>query len=61
MTREINELEIKGTVDTCPLCGYDDGFHTSFQASGSDICIMLICPQCHSKFDPGWDVMKSVQ
>lgn len=53
MEREIKRLRIEGTVDTCPVCGYTDGFHVSF-AAGAAKKIILICPQCHSRFDPDW-------
>lgn len=59
MEREIKELKLEGTTDTCPVCGYDDGFHTSFKVLESNIFIILICPHCHSKFDPGWEIQKT--
>lgn len=59
MERDIKKLELAGTVDTCPVCGYEDGFHTSFQVLEPNIYIILICPHCHSKFDPGWEIQKT--
>ena len=59
MEREIKKIELEGTTDTCPVCGYDDGFHTSFNVLESSILIILICPECHSKFDPGWEMRKT--
>ncbi len=54
MDFEAKKIEInKGTIDTCPVCGYTDGFHVSFKSDGG-IKIILICPQCHSRFDPDW-------
>ncbi|MFQ5800140.1 MAG: hypothetical protein ACE5HH_00270 [Candidatus Hydrothermarchaeales archaeon] len=55
MKKEIQKLRIEGTVDTCPVCGYTDGFHLSF-AAGATKKIILICPQCHSRFDPDWQL-----
>ncbi|MDR4498012.1 MAG: hypothetical protein MRK02_08870 [Candidatus Scalindua sp.] len=41
----------------CPQCGYEDGFHTSFVRQTEETCkIILICPSCHSRFDPNWGV-----
>ena len=42
MEREIKKIELKGTVDTCPECGYDDGFHTSFELHEPNLYIILI-------------------
>lgn len=59
MERDIKKLKLEGTTDTCPVCGYDDGFHTSFTVSENNIFIILICPECHAKFDPGWEIQKT--
>ena len=59
MAEEIMKLNINGTTDTCPVCGYKDGFHVSFKAVSGNIKIILICPSCHSRFDPSWDLSKS--
>jgi ssDNA-binding Zn-finger/Zn-ribbon topoisomerase 1 len=53
MEVKIQKLRLKGTVDTCPVCDYTDGFHVSFKEEGKTK-IILICPQCHSRFDPDW-------
>jgi len=55
MTGE-EELKIEGRVDTCPACGYTDGFHISFDKVGSTAKIILICPQCQARYDPDWAV-----
>jgi transcription elongation factor Elf1 len=56
MEKEIQELKLEGTVDTCPVCGYTDGFHVSFKVEEGLKIIILICPQCHSHFDPEWKI-----
>ncbi|UCH88622.1 MAG: hypothetical protein JSV49_10265 [Thermoplasmata archaeon] len=56
MEQQIQKLELKDTVDTCPVCGYTDGFNVSFQQNGNKIKIILICPDCHARFDPGWEM-----
>ena len=54
--KEIKELNLDKSVDTCPVCKYSDGFHTSFKVCGGIINIILICPDCHSRFDPHWEI-----
>jgi transcription elongation factor Elf1 len=54
MEKETQKVKLEGTVDTCPVCGYTDGFHVSFKIKDDVKTIILICPQCHSRFDPGW-------
>jgi transcription elongation factor Elf1 len=56
MKKDIQKLKLEGTVDTCPVCGYTDGFHVSFQIKDDEKNIILICPSCHSHFDPGWSL-----
>ena len=50
----INKIEIDSDLDTCPVCGYSDGFHVSFKMTEHGIDIILICPDCHARFDPSW-------
>lgn len=54
METKIHPLKMEGTVDTCPVCGYTDGWHVSFKVKEGVRHIILICPQCHSRFDPEW-------
>ena len=59
----IGSIEPLGEIYTCPACGYTDGFHVSFkvQENNEDADIILICPNCHSRFELGWQVsLKSV-
>ena len=52
------EIRPEGEFYTCPACGYTDGFHVSFKTVGrhEKAEIYLICPNCHSRFRPGWHV-----
>lgn len=54
----IKSIEPVGEIYTCPKCNYEDGFHVSFNmkgdAKGGEI--VLICPDCHSRFRIGWKV-----
>jgi hypothetical protein len=56
--REIKDLKAEGEVYVCPVCGYTDGFHVSFLCSKKDqpAEIILICPNCHSRFRIGWGI-----
>lgn len=61
METEIKKLVIKGSTDTCPSCGYTDGFHVSFQDHIDKLRIILICPECHSRFNSSWEIPRSVE
>ncbi|MDY6863498.1 MAG: hypothetical protein SV062_11005 [Thermodesulfobacteriota bacterium] len=54
MEKEIRKIDADKSVDTCPACGYSDGFHVSFKIYNETRNIILICPQCHERFDPDW-------
>ncbi|HHT9130831.1 MAG TPA: hypothetical protein ACFYEC_08220 [Candidatus Brocadiaceae bacterium] len=50
-------VSIEKEFHVCPQCGYEDGFHTSFLRIKKETCkIILICPSCHARYDPGWIV-----
>ncbi len=51
-------LKPQGELSACPACGYGDGFHVSFRIADNrrSGMIILICPDCHARFDPGWPV-----
>jgi hypothetical protein len=54
---EIREINIEGRTNICPVCGYKDGFHVSFDVlENGKTSIILICPECHAWFDPGWKI-----
>lgn len=56
MEVEISKLKIDKITDTCPVCNYNDGFHVSFKKGENKLNIILICPDCHSRFDPHWEI-----
>ena len=52
---------------TCPACGYELGFHTSFIGENADrdnpvrstrevYRVILICPECGARYDVGWRI-----
>jgi len=55
---EIQRIKPEGKISTCPACGYKDGFHVSFQVAENQrqAQIILICPDCHQRFQLGWQV-----
>ncbi len=54
---KFEKILIEEELRICPQCGYEDGFHTSFVRQGKEKCkVILICPSCHSRYDPNWDV-----
>ena len=64
--QEIRTLNAGNGLHTCPACGYQLGFHTSFvktdaknasdpvSSPGNLYRIILICPECGARYDPGW-------
>ena len=64
--KEIRALDAGNRLHTCPACGYPLGFHTSFVkvdaknasdpvgSTGNLYRIILICPECGARYDPGW-------
>ncbi|WP_455391640.1 hypothetical protein [[Eubacterium] cellulosolvens] len=60
MEKEIKKLAIRGITDTCPVCGYTDGFHVSFKDEVHKLKIILICPECHVRFDPTWEIPRTI-
>jgi len=64
---EITNLKVDAELHICPTCGYELGFHTSFQnvnaGKGDPVKstrpvyrVILICPECGGRFDVGWQV-----
>jgi transcription elongation factor Elf1 len=53
---EIKELMIEDRTYICLVCGYTDGFHVSFKRENGKMKIILICPDCHARFDPEWKI-----
>ena len=60
MEQNVKKITLQGTIDTCPTCGYTDGFHISFDVRIDRINIILICPECHARFDPNWRMEKTI-
>lgn len=65
--KEIQPLTVENELHTCPACGYERGFHTSFVSNGSKgdtaagspgegFRLILICPECGARYDVGWRV-----
>jgi hypothetical protein len=65
--KEIISLPVEDELHTCPACGYERGFHTSFVSvvAGRDNAVrstrdvyrvILICPECGARYDVGWRV-----
>ncbi|MFA6002383.1 MAG: hypothetical protein WC828_09800 [Thermoleophilia bacterium] len=40
----------------CEICGYERGFHTSFQRREEGFEVILICPECGQRYRVGWTV-----
>ena len=64
---EITPVKVEDELHTCPQCGYEFGFHTSFLRvnAGKDnpvkstrelYRVILICPECGARYDPGWRI-----
>ncbi len=64
---EIKNITLEDELHTCPGCGYERGFHTSFLALRANkdspvkstrevSCVILICPECGARYDVGWRV-----
>lgn len=64
---EITSLLVENELHTCPACGYERGFHTSFvnvhtqkdtqgRSTHEIYRVILICPECGARYDIGWRV-----
>ena len=49
----VNKITIKDEFKICPLCGYEDGFHSMIKKDSDKNLILFICPACHAVFDTG--------
>ena len=58
MADEIINAKVENAFNVCPVCGYQDGFHSVFERveKGNDFYWRFICPSCHSIFDIGLKV-----
>lgn len=62
VSSEITTAEVQDEFRVCPKCGYELGFHVSFQKSeGSDaLSLILICPTCGARYQiEGLDALKT--
>jgi predicted RNA-binding Zn-ribbon protein involved in translation (DUF1610 family) len=50
------EKQIGDEYHTCDKCGYDRGFHVSFERGETRREIVLICPNCGQRYRVGWKV-----
>ena len=52
------QITLDHELHICPACGYTDGFHVSFKKAKSSKGwnVILICPQCHKKYQIDWNV-----
>ncbi|QSH40291.1 hypothetical protein P0136_00435 [Lentisphaerota bacterium ZTH] len=51
MDYEVHEVEISKEFKICPLCGYQDGFHTMIRKEAGKFKKLYICPRCSAVFD----------
>ena len=56
MDYDVTPVEMKDEFKVCPVCNYQDGFHSMFKVEGSVTKWFFICPNCHSVFDIGCTV-----
>ena len=53
MNYEVKKIEMGNEFKVCPVCKYEDGFHSMFKKDGKAAKWLFICPSCHSVFDIG--------
>ncbi len=53
MAYQIHAITLEEEFKLCPLCNYQDGFHSMLQRDGEEIRWLFICPSCHEVFDIG--------
>ncbi len=57
VAEKIYTVALETEFRICSVCGYDLGFHVSFLVEKGGITrLILICPECGSRFDVGWRV-----
>ena len=50
------EKQIGKEFHICDKCGYDRGFHVSFERGEGHCEIVLICPNCGQRYGVGWKI-----
>ncbi len=53
---EVIEKQIGKEFHICDKCGYERGFHVSFERGDDSHEIVLICPSCGQRYRVGWKV-----
>lgn len=56
MNYEVKTVEMGKEFKVCPVCNYEDGFHSMFKKDGKVTKWLFICPSCHTVFDIGLTV-----
>lgn len=51
MEKKIHKVEFRDEFRVCPVCSYQDGFHTMLKRDKGEIKRFFICPSCHEIFD----------
>jgi len=54
--KNIDRISMMDELRVCPDCRYERGFHVSFVNRGERKGIVLICPNCGARLDPGFNV-----
>jgi len=59
MSDEVELVKIEKIFKVCPICGYQDGFHSMFEQvqDSNEYVWRFICPSCHKIFDIGLKVL----
>jgi len=52
----IREVDPGEEFRECDNCNYDRGFHTSFLLDDLIYRIILICPDCGTRYDVSWKI-----
>jgi len=53
MAYTIHPVKLEEEFKNCPLCSYQDGFHSMLKHDEGKIRLLFICPACHEVFDLG--------
>lgn len=61
MDDKIHKLTVDNEFKVCPLCGYKDGFHSSFKKQQGVTRWLFVCPSCHAVFDIGHTVTRGME
>ncbi len=53
---DLIDKTVEEEFSVCDVCGYDRGFHVSFQKKDDRYDVILIYPQCGVRFKVNWEV-----